>query len=79
MKKRKKKKEYALYRGDTFLAIGDIGRLHEITGVSERTLYAHKANGDKYPYEKRYILGEVGRVRERPEFTPYTGETSSLT
>ena len=35
MKKRKKKKEYALYRGDTFLAIGDMSQLREITGVSE--------------------------------------------
>ena len=59
MKKQKKKKEYALYRGDTFLAIGDMAQLREITGVSERTLYTHKANGDKYPYEKRYILVEV--------------------
>ena len=58
-KRKRKKKEYALYCGDTFLAIGDIGRLREITGVSERTLYTHKANGDKYPYEKRYILVEV--------------------
>ncbi len=59
MKKRKKEKEYALYRGDTFLAIGNMSQLREITGVSERTLYIHKTNGDKYPYEKRYILVEV--------------------
>ena len=55
----RKTKEYALYRGDEFLAMGDLKQIHELTGIAERTLYHHKANGDRFPYDQRYILVEV--------------------
>lgn len=55
-------KEYALYQGDTFLALGTVKEIAENTGFKRQSIFKWRnhayINGDT-PYERKFIVIEV--------------------
>lgn len=53
-------KEYAIYRGDTFVDLGTAKELAERLGVKENTIYCYASKSKKYRYgEDRMIAVEM--------------------
>ena len=73
MRKPRKNPEYALYKGDTFIAIGTTKELAEYLGVSKRTIHFYSTpTYMKRNKENHYIViridydeeGDNERIRE---------------